>query len=103
METNLSAGKKVHNLANVYTIIEGIPIALPQDAKYVCQDKRGCWFYCARRPRVKDGDWTPNKHPIQLQTETGRLSTQVLITDPKESWKSSLQTTIKKAHLPIQH
>lgn len=103
MQQNLSAQENSRNLANVYTIIDGIPIALPQDAKYVCQDKRGCWFYCARRPRIKDGDWTPNKHPIQLQTASGQLTSRVLITDPKGPWKKTLQTTIKKAQLPIQH
>lgn len=103
MRSNFSAKKPVQKAADVYAIIEGIPIALPGDAKYICQDKRGCWFFCARRPRIKDGDWTPNKTPIQLMNERGQLSARVLITDTKSNWSTTLQTTIKRAQLPMQH
>ena len=102
MKSNLSARKEVQKEANVYAIIEGIPIALPSDAKYICQDKRGCWFYCARRPRIKDGDWTPNKNPIQLHNEKGNITARVLITNTMASWTNTLQTTIKRTQLPLQ-
>jgi hypothetical protein len=103
MTTNLSVKREVHKGADVYAIIEGIPIALPRNAKYICQDKRGCWFFCARRPRIKDGDWTPNKTPIQIINDRGQLTARVLITDAKPHWANTLQTTIKRAQLPMQH
>jgi len=101
MKANFNARKEVQKVANVYAIIDGIPIALPKDAKYICQDKRGCWFYCARRPRIKDGDWTPNKNPIQLRNDRGHITARVLITDTKSSWTKTLQSTIKRTQLPM--
>ncbi|MFA0809542.1 hypothetical protein [Microbulbifer epialgicus] len=103
MRSALNIKQQVHEGAEVYAIIEGIPIALPSKAKYICQDRRGCWFFCTRRPRIKDGDWTPNKVPIQMINESGRLIAKVLITSPNINWTKTLQTTIKRAQLPMQH
>lgn len=94
-----NANQSIQKTAEVYAVIDGIPIALPKDAKFVCQDKRGCWYYCARRPRIKGGDWTPNKTPIQVKNVKGH--TRVLQTDVKMPWEHTLQSAVKRAHLPV--
>lgn len=102
MRKNFSEKNEIHESADVYAIIERIPIALPGSAKFIFQDKRGCWFFCSRRPRIRDGDWTPNKTPIQIVNERRQLTAQVFMTDAKPSWATTLQTTVKRAHLPMQ-
>ena len=91
---------QVQETASVYAVVEGIPIALPDDAKCIVQDKRGCWFYCKRKPRIKHADWTPNKVPIQLRDHSGNLLPQVLKTNSFTPWQDSMQLTVKKAQLP---
>lgn len=91
-----SEGKTIN-----FAIIEGIPIELPWDAKFIVQDKRGCWFYASRRPRIKEEDWTPKKHPIQIFTAQGHQ--RVLQTDVVNSWENSLQMIVTKNNLPTAH
>jgi len=87
--------------AEVYAVVSGIPVELPKKAKYICQDRRGSWFFCMRKPRIKNGDWTPNKVPIQVANSSGTLLVQVLQTPVVGSWKKTLQTTVKKCQLPV--
>ena len=98
---NMSSRIEVRKTLDVYAVIDGIPIALPTKAKYIFQDKRGCWFFCTRRPRIKDGDWTTNKEPIQERSDGGNLLARVLMTDVDSSWANTLQTTVTRAHLPL--
>lgn len=84
-----------------FAIIEGVPIALPPEAKYVVQDMRGCWFYANRKPRKKEGDWTPLKHPIQINTSQGYQ--RVLRTDPMVNWEDSIQMIVTESYLPTSH
>lgn len=86
------------SLNEAYAVIEGVVVKLPKSAKYICQDKRGCWYYCGRRPRIKDGDWTPNKSPIMILNDQGHQ--RVLITEVKGSWKTTLQMPIIRSYLP---
>ncbi len=87
------------NAADVYVVIDGKVIALPKTAKYICQDKRGCWYYCTRRPRIKNDDWTPNKSPIQIQTDRGHA--RVLRTELRIPWEYTLQSAVKRELLPV--
>ena len=80
--------------SGVYAVIDGQIILLPADAKYVCQDHRGSWFYCTRRPRIKDGEWTPNKIPILLKSSRGDLRPSVLQTECRIPFVETLQRTI---------
>ena len=48
----------------VFAVIEGKKVFLPEDANYIMQDRRGLWYYSSRKPRPKEGDWTPNKTSI---------------------------------------
>ena len=89
---------KINAHSSVYAVIEGVAISLPSTAKYICQDKRGCWFYCTRRPRIKYNDWTPNKYPIQVINESGYV--RVLQTEQSPDWQNTLQTSVKRHHLP---
>ena len=54
----------------VFAVINGTKIYLPEEAKYVMQDRRGLWYYSTRKPRPKEGDWTPNKTSIACRTES---------------------------------
>lgn len=103
MKTDLSATQTVREEANVYAIIGGVPVGLPNDARYICQDVRGCWYFCNRKPRVKDNDWTPNKTPIQPHSPHGRLKASVVMTEVNPNWANTLQSTIKRAQLPMRH
>ena len=55
----------------VFAVIEGKKVFLPEEAKYVMQDRRGLWYYSTRKPRPKEGDWTPNKTSIACLNEGG--------------------------------
>ena len=77
----------------VFAVIEGKKVFLPADAKYVMQDRRGLWFYSARKPRPKEGDWTPNKTSISCRTDRGFV--RVLKTDTRIEWLETCQRTVR--------
>lgn len=83
-----------------YVVIGGIPIALPSEAKYVVQDNRGLWYFSERKPRMKFGDWTPGKKPIQLTGANGEKLPRVVKSEVVGNWQDSIQETIKKSQLP---
>ncbi|MEP5766544.1 MAG: hypothetical protein ABJ308_18230 [Halieaceae bacterium] len=86
-----------------YAMIAGQQIELPGDARFYFQDKRGCWFWSTRKPRVKDDDWTPNKNPVQINNERGYL--RCLITPSKDSrsasWQDTVMRVINPDHMPL--
>ena len=77
----------------VFAVIEGKKVFLPSEANYVMQDRRGLWFYSARKPRPKEGDWTPNKTSISCRTERGMV--RVLKTETKQAWLDTCQRTVR--------
>ncbi len=77
----------------VFAVIDGKKVFLPADAKYVMQDRRGLWFYSARKPRPKEGDWTPNKTSISCRTDRGFV--RVLKTDTRIEWLETCQRTVR--------
>ena len=77
----------------VFAVIEGRKVFLPSDAMYVMQDRRGIWFYCNRKPRPKEGDWTPNKTSISWRTDRGYV--RALKTDPVQPWLDTCQQTVR--------
>ena len=81
-----------------YALIAGQHVELPTDAKFYFQDKRGCWFWSKRKPRVKDGDWTPNKRPVQVSNENGHH--RCLIT-PSASWRDTVMRVINLENMPL--
>ena len=66
---------------------------LPEDAKYVMQDRRGLWYYSTRKPRPKEGDWTPNKTSIACRNEQGYV--RALRTDVELGWLDTCQRTVR--------
>lgn len=77
----------------VFAVIEGQKVFLPADANYVMQDRRGLWFYSKRKPRPKEGDWTPNKTSITCRTDRGYV--RALKTDTLVPWLDTCQRTIR--------
>lgn len=77
----------------VFAVIEGKKVFLPEEAKYVMQDRRGLWYYSTRKPRPKEGDWTPNKTSIACRTEQGYV--RALKTDMPARWLDTCQRTIR--------
>lgn len=97
MESIQSAKNSIKIKFSVYAVISGVPIELPEEAKYVVQDKRGCWFHAQRKPRPDSGDWSANKVPIQLISSKGELLPKVLITPvSEEGWQNTVQQTIRR-------
>ena len=86
-----------------YALIAGQHIELPTDARFYFQDKRGCWFWSTRKPRVKDGDWTPNKSPVQVSTEKGfhRCLITPSTSSRPESWQDTVMRVINLENLPL--
>jgi hypothetical protein len=78
-----------------YAIIAGERVALPVDAKFYFQDKRGLWFWSARKPRVMEEDWTPNKSPVQIETKEGFR--RCLMTNPDNSARGAWKRTVAAA------
>jgi len=76
-----------------YVIINRDKVVLPNDAKFVMQDKRGIWYYTSRHPRIKNNDWTPNKLPIQVKNNKGYV--RPLMTDADSNWANTVQATIQ--------
>jgi len=77
----------------VFAVIGGKKVYLPQEAKYVMQDKRGIWFYCNRKPRTSEGDWTVNKTSIACLTDRGYV--RALRTDTSVPWLDTCQRTVR--------
>ena len=77
----------------VFAVIEGRKVFLPAEAKYVMQDRRGLWYYSTRKPRPKEGDWTPNKTSIACLTEQGYV--RALKTETRVEWLQTCQRTIR--------
>ena len=77
----------------VFAVINGTKIYLPEEAKYVMQDRRGLWYYSTRKPRPKEGDWTPNKTSIACRTESGYV--RALKTDSIGRWLDTCQRTVR--------
>ena len=77
----------------VFAIIDGKKIYLPEDARYVMQDSRGIWFFCNRKPRISEDDWTVNKTSIACKTTRGVV--RALRTEARSPWLDSCQRTIR--------
>jgi hypothetical protein len=77
----------------VFAVIAGRKVFLPEDARYVMQDRRGLWYYSSRKPRPKEGDWTPNKTSIACRTEAGYV--RALKTDTVQQWLDTCQRTVR--------
>lgn len=77
----------------VFAVIDGKKVYLPEDAKYVMQDRRGLWYFSTRKPRPKEGDWTPNKTSIACRTEQGTV--RALKTETRLAWLDTCQRTVR--------
>ena len=77
----------------VFAVIEGHKVFLPEEAKYVMQDRRGIWYFSTRKPRPKEGDWTPNKTSIACKNEKGYV--RALQTEARVEWLQTCQRTIR--------
>lgn len=77
----------------VFAVIEGKKVYLPSEARYVMQDRRGIWYYSTRKPRPKEGDWTPNKTSISCRTEAGYV--RALKTEMSRKWLETCQRTVR--------
>ena len=77
----------------VFAVIAGKKVYLPAEAKYVMQDRRGLWFYSTRKPRQKEGDWTPNKTSIACLNERGYV--RALKTESDREWLETCQRTVR--------
>ncbi len=76
----------------VFAMIGGKKVFLPPEANFVRQDSRGLWFYSTRKPRISEGDWSPNKTCICCQTKGGYV--RVLQTETTVPWLETCQRTI---------
>ncbi|MAT94925.1 MAG: hypothetical protein CME59_20330 [Halioglobus sp.] len=86
-------GESPEKDTEVFAVIDGRKVFLPEDAKYVMQDRRGLWYYSSRKPRPKEGDWTPNKTSISCITEQGYV--RALRTETRVEWLQTCQRTIR--------
>lgn len=77
----------------VFAVIEGTKVYLPEEAKYIMQDRRGLWYYSTRKPRPKEGDWTPNKTSISCRLDGGYV--RALRTEPVMPWLQTCQRTVR--------
>lgn len=77
----------------VFAVIDGKKVFLPAEAKYVMQDRRGLWYYSTRKPRPKEGDWTPNKTSIACRNERGFV--RALKTASPARWLDTCQRTVR--------
>jgi hypothetical protein len=83
----------------VFAVIDGKKVFLPAEAKYVMQDRRGLWYYSTRKPRPKEGDWTPNKTSIACRNEKGFV--RVLKTDTHIEWLQTCQRTVRMVSMGL--
>ena len=98
----LDAKEREGNRAYRYAVIDGQQIPLPGDARFYFQDKRGCWYWSQRKPRVKGDDWTPNKSPVQVHTAQGY--SRCLITPARratDSWRETVMQVINSDNMPL--
>jgi len=77
----------------VFAVIDGHKVFLPPEARYVMQDRRGIWYYSSRKPRPKEGDWTPNKTSIACRNAQGLV--RALQTETRVEWLNTCQRTIR--------
>ena len=77
----------------VFAVIDGKKVYLPEEANYIMQDRRGIWYYSTRKPRPKEGDWTPNKTSISCRSEGGYV--RALKTDTVLPWLDTCQRTVR--------
>jgi hypothetical protein len=77
----------------VFAVIEGKKVYLPEDAKYIMQDRRGLWYFSNRKPRPKEGDWTPNKTSISCRIDGGYV--RALRTETVMPWLDTCQRTVR--------
>ncbi len=77
----------------VFAVIDGKKVFLPPEAKYIMQDRRGLWYYSSRKPRPKEGDWTPNKTSIACRSEGGYV--RALKTETRLPWLETCQRTVR--------
>jgi hypothetical protein len=77
----------------VFAVIEGKKVFLPEDANYIMQDRRGLWYYSSRKPRPKEGDWTPNKTSISCKSDGGYV--RALKTETVKPWLDTCQRTVR--------
>ena len=77
----------------VFAVIEGKKVYLPENARYVMQDSRGIWFFCNRKPRISEDDWTVNKTSIACKTDRGVV--RALKTEARSPWLDSCQRTVR--------
>jgi hypothetical protein len=86
-----------------YAVIAGERIALPVDAKFYFQDKRGLWFWSKRKPRVMEGDWTPNKSPVQISTDKGykRCLMTPTADSREEAWRDTVTRAVNLENRPL--
>jgi hypothetical protein len=97
-----TAGVEQAASASKYAVIEGRQVPLPGDARFYFQDKRGCWYWSTRKPRVKGDDWTPNKMPVQVSTDQGYR--RCLITPARnaaDAWRDTVMQVICRDNMPL--
>jgi hypothetical protein len=107
MEMNSCGRQLLHGSAGIidgdkYAVIEGRHVPLPYDARFYFQDKRGCWYWSSRKPRVKGDDWTPNKSPVQVHDEKG--FPRCLITPARQAsdaWRNTVTQVICAENMPL--
>ncbi len=84
-----------------YAVIEGVQVPLPLDARFYFQDKRGCWFWSTRKPRVKGDDWTPNKMPVQINTEKGHHRCLITARKAADAWRDTVMQVVSLDNMPL--
>ena len=86
-----------------YAVIAGQTVALPMDAKFYFQDKRGLWFWSSRKPRVMEDDWTPNKTPVQVNNEQGfkRCLKTPTNSDSEQAWRDTVTRAVNLENRPL--
>ncbi len=79
-----------------YALIAGQRVALPVDARFYFQDKRGLWFWSSRKPRIRQGDWSANKEPVQIDTEEGHRRCLQTSLDNRHSsnWRATVMQAV---------
>ena len=77
----------------VFAVIGGKKVLLPADANYVEQDRRGLWYFCNRKPRPKEGHWTPKKPRIAALNDGGYI--RALKTATVVPWLDTCQRTVR--------
>ena len=97
-----TAGIKQGSAYSKYAVIDGRQVPLPGDARFYFQDKRGCWYWSSRKPRVKGDDWTPNKVPVQIHNDKGYR--RCLITPARsaaDAWRDTVMQVISLDNMPL--